>query len=80
VHYALEPQGQIKSFVLTGGATQIRRDSGRGIPFGGEITDRRTFSGLTIPSKGRVGWLFGTDRWPASEFFRYEITRLQLPS
>jgi hypothetical protein len=36
------------------------------------------FDGLTIPSAGRVGWFFGTDRWPASEFFRYQITDLHL--
>jgi hypothetical protein len=47
-------------------------------PFGGEITGYATFDGLTIPSAGRVGWFFGTDRWPASEFFRYQITDLHL--
>jgi hypothetical protein len=30
-------------------------------PFGGEVTDYRTFHGLTIPSEGRLGW-FGDDR------------------
>jgi hypothetical protein len=47
-------------------------------PFGGEITSYRTFEGLTIPSSGRLGWYFGTDRWPAGEFFRYQITELHL--
>jgi len=47
-------------------------------PFGGEITGYRTFDGVTIPSAGRVGWFFGTDRWPGGEFFRYRITDLRL--
>jgi hypothetical protein len=45
-------------------------------PFGGEITGYRTFGGLTIPSAGRLGWHYGTDRWPDGEFFRYEIVDL----
>jgi hypothetical protein len=48
--------------------------------FGGEITGYRCFAGLTIASAGSFGWPFGTDRWAAGEFFRYEITSLQIPS
>ena len=44
---------------------------------GGEIAAYRTFGGLTIPSEGRFGWHYGTPRWPAGEFFRYQITDLQ---
>lgn len=80
VHYALKPDGQIKSFVFDRWGDPDRTGEWAWHPFGGEITGQRTFSGLTIPSSGRVGWHFGTDRWLASEFFRYEITRLQLPS
>jgi hypothetical protein len=46
-------------------------------PFGGVITAQRTFAGLTIPSRGRLGWHFGTDRWPEGEFFRFTITALR---
>jgi hypothetical protein len=45
--------------------------------FGGEVTGYRSFQGLTIPSQGRLGWSYGSDRWPAGEFFRYEITDLE---
>jgi hypothetical protein len=45
--------------------------------FGGEVTGYRSFQGLTIPSEGRLGWFYGQDRWPAGEFFRYQITDLQ---
>ena len=45
-------------------------------PFGGDVTGYCTFDGLTIPNAGRFGWHHGTDRWPAGEFIRYEITSL----
>jgi uncharacterized protein DUF6544 len=45
-------------------------------PFGGEITGYAGFAGLTVPSAGRFGWFYGTDRWAEGEFFRYRITRL----
>jgi Family of unknown function (DUF6544) len=45
--------------------------------FGGVLTDHASFGGLTIPSAGRLGWFFGTDRWDEGEFFRYRITDLQ---
>jgi hypothetical protein len=33
---------------------------------------------VTVPAAGRVGWFFGTDRWPGGEFLRYRITGLRL--
>jgi hypothetical protein len=45
--------------------------------FGGELTAHASFGGLTIPSAGRLGWFYGTDRWDEGEFFRYRITDLQ---
>lgn len=44
--------------------------------FGGEITGHTRFGGLTVPSQGRMGWHFGTDRWPDGEFFRFRISHL----
>ena len=46
-------------------------------PFGMEVTSHRTFDGVTIPSAGRAGWHFGTDRWDEGMFFRFEITSCQ---
>lgn len=41
---------------------------------GGFIQDERTFGGYTIPSRLRVGWYFGTERFEAEgEFFRVTI-------
>jgi hypothetical protein len=45
---------------------------------GGDITAYRTFDGLAIPSAGRFGWFYGTDRWSEEEFLRYEITAFNL--
>lgn len=45
-------------------------------PFGGDLTAHATFHGLTIPSAGRVGWFYGTDRWDEGEFFHFELTDL----
>lgn len=43
-------------------------------PFGGTITAHHTFNGITVPSRGRWGWHYGTDRWEDGEFFRCQIT------
>ena len=45
--------------------------------FGVETRSWETFGGLTIPSAGRAGWHYGTDRWEDGVFFRYEITGLE---
>jgi hypothetical protein len=78
VHYELDAEGRMRSFVLdrwgdpgnTGGFAWHR--------FGGEVTGHGSFGGVTVPSAGRAGWFFGTDRWPDGEFFRYRITDLRL--
>lgn len=49
-------------------------------PFGCEVTEHRSFHGVTIPSRGRVGWFHGTERWETGEFFRYEVTDHELAS
>jgi hypothetical protein len=47
-------------------------------PFGGDFSAHATFDGATIPSEGRLGWHYGTDRWSEGEFFQYRITDLEL--
>ncbi len=77
VHYALDADGHLRSVVFD----RWGDPEGTGVwglhPFGGEITASATFDGLSIPSAGRFGWFFGTDRWSQGEFFRYQITELQ---
>ena len=43
-------------------------------PFGVAIEAEQTFTGVTIGSKLRAGWWWGTDRQPDGEFFRAEIS------
>jgi hypothetical protein len=38
--------------------------------FGADITAEESFAGFTVPSRARVGWHYGTDRWAKGEFFR----------
>jgi hypothetical protein len=44
------------------------------IPFGGDVGDERRFGDYTIPTTVRVGWWYGTERFPQGEFFRATIT------
>jgi hypothetical protein len=34
-----------------------------------------TLGGVTVPADGRVGWWYGSDRWP--EFLRYTVEDLR---
>lgn len=44
--------------------------------FGAIAEEERTFEGFTIPTKLRVGWYFGTERFePEGEFFRCTVER-----
>lgn len=44
------------------------------VPFGAMIEAERAFGGYTIPSRLRVGWYFGTERFESEgEFFRCSI-------
>ena len=42
--------------------------------FGALVEEERTFDGITIPSRIRAGWGFGTPEWEAGEFFRATVT------
>jgi len=81
VHHSLGPDGSLRSLFFDRWGDPDKTGRWALHPFGGEITGQHTFAGLTIPSSGRMGWHFGTDRWPRGEFFRYKITSLApLPS
>jgi hypothetical protein len=43
-------------------------------PFGVSIERERIFQGVAIPSEFRAGWWWGTERQPAGEFFRAQVT------
>jgi hypothetical protein len=44
-------------------------------PFGMSVEAESSFNDVTIPSRFRVGWWWGTSRQDAGEFFRAEITQ-----
>jgi hypothetical protein len=77
VTYELDPAGRITSLVFDRWGDPD--DTGHwGLhPFGGEVTAYARFEGLTVPSEGRMGWHFGTDRWPEGAFFRFRIADLR---
>jgi Family of unknown function (DUF6920) len=44
------------------------------VNFGGVVEEEGAFDGYTIPTRVRIGWYFGTDRFePEGEFFRATI-------
>jgi hypothetical protein len=78
LHFELDAGGLVRSLVFDRWGDPEGTGHWGLHPFGGEITAWATFDGLTIPSAGRFGWYFGTDRWEEGEFFRYRITELRL--
>jgi len=44
------------------------------VDFGGVVEEERTFGGYTIPSRLRIGWYFGSERFETEgEFFRCTV-------
>lgn len=78
LHIALEDDARMRSIHLDRWGDGESNGTFDLIPFGVDVTDHGTFNGLTIPRAGRGGWFHGTDRWEEGEFFRYEITSLEL--
>jgi hypothetical protein len=74
----LDVAGRITSVVFDRWGDPDNRGAFGWHRFGGEVTGYHSFRGLTIPSQGRLGWFYGGDRWPTGEFFRYQITDLEL--
>jgi hypothetical protein len=44
--------------------------------FGAVVEEERSFRGVTVPSRVRAGWWFGTERFAEGEFFRATIEDL----
>lgn len=78
LHYGLDAQARIRVCWLDRWGDPDETGTEALHPFGAGTTAFGTFSGLTIPSAGRVGGHFRTDRWPEGVFFTYEITDLRL--
>jgi len=76
-HYLLDGAGRIQTCWFNRWGDPDNTGSHALHPFAMEATAHREFQGLTIPSAGRAGWHYGTDRWKDGVFFEYEITSLQ---
>lgn len=77
VHHLIDDHGRLQSVSFERWGDPGDTGSWAMHRFGVEVTGYQTFAGLSIPSEGRAGWFFGTDRWDEGEFFRYRITDLQ---
>lgn len=76
IHYLFEDDARVRAVWLDRWGDQ---GTGFGLAtFGHETVRTATFDGVTIPSAGRAGWFYGTDRWEQGEFFRYELIDLRL--
>ncbi len=78
LHYTLGDDAQVQSVVFERWGDPDSSGIWGHHPFGFEATGYSTFDGVTIPSAGRAGWFYGTDRWNEGEFFRFEITDFHL--
>lgn len=78
IDLGITPQGKLRSVALQRWGDPDGTGRFDLHTFGGEFSDHGTFDGVTIPVEGRLGWHFGTDRWPEGEFFRYRIKNLEL--
>jgi len=78
LHYTLADDARVRSVVFDRWGDPDVSGTWGHHPFGFEMTGYSTFDGVTIPSAGRAGWFYGTDRWDEGEFFRAEITDYHL--
>jgi hypothetical protein len=74
----VDDQGRLREGVFQRWGDPDRTGSYGLHPCGGEVTAYATFGGLSLPAEGRAGWFYGTDRWAEGEFFRYQLTSLEL--
>jgi hypothetical protein len=76
VEFVLGADGRVRSVALDRWGDPDNSGTWGLHRFGFEATDHASFDGVSIPSEGRAGWHFGTDRW--DDGFRYRITDLRL--
>ncbi|HEX9314569.1 MAG TPA: DUF6544 family protein [Actinomycetota bacterium] len=78
VHFTLDDQANVRSVAFDRWGDPGETGEWAWYPAGMDVTRTTTFEGLTIPSAGRFGWFFGTERWPEGEFFRFHLTDFRL--
>jgi len=72
------PDGRLVGVVMQRWGNPNGAPFGR-YPFGVAIEAEQTFTGVTIGSRLRAGWWWGTDREAEGEFFRADITDVRFP-
>jgi hypothetical protein len=71
--FTIDQMGRLKTFKLPRWGNPEGAES-HYVDFGAIIEEEGTFSGYTIPTRLRVGWYFGSDRFESEgEFFRATI-------
>jgi hypothetical protein len=78
VHYTLDDDARVRSVALDRWGDPDGTGTFGLYRFGHEMTRYSSFDGVRIPSAGRGGWFYGTDRWSEGEFFRYQFTDFHL--
>lgn len=73
VELRVGPAGELRSVVMQRWGNPLSGPYGR-YPFGVELSEDRTFAGVTIPTVLQAGWFWGTPRQDDGEFFRARIT------
>lgn len=74
--FAIDADGSVRAFGFDRWGDPDQTGTWGRHPCGGEVTAAATFGGLTIPSAGRFGWFYGTERWHEGEFLHFRITEL----
>ncbi len=71
--FTIDQTGRLKTFKLPRWGNPDGTEF-RDVDFGGTLEDDRTFCGYTIPTRLRIGWYFGSERFESEgEFFRATI-------
>jgi hypothetical protein len=78
VHYTLDGDARVRAVALDRWGDPDGTGTFGLYRFGHEMTRYSSFDGVTIPSAGRAGWFYGTDRWSEGEFFCYQFTDFHL--
>ncbi len=78
VRYEIDRAGQVQSLELSRWGDPDSTGTFGSHSFGGEMTEHQTFEGVTIPTRGAVGWHFRQPGWESGEFFRFQITDFHL--
>jgi hypothetical protein len=71
--FTIDPTGRLKTFKLPRWGNPDDTEF-RYVDFGGILEEEATFCGYTIPTRLRIGWYFGSERFESEgEFFRATI-------